>query len=159
MTFIFDHRFEYFQPVFEEIDHDLIPEKKLYIIVEVDVIADEANNFSRNWVKLEAFIGFPTLNQKFIEKAKETMGEFRCNLDIFLDYFQKNDGSDSKFIIPVMFEVLYHNLEQFGGQMGRKDTFFLQFFQHGQQSNVIIGLHVLHSEYLNHIASESMSNK
>jgi hypothetical protein len=48
MTFIFDHRFEYFQPVFEEIDHDLIPEKKLYIIVEVDVVADEANNFSRN---------------------------------------------------------------------------------------------------------------
>lgn len=43
--------------------------------------------------------------------------------------------------------------------MGGKDGFFLQFFEHGEESKIVVGLNVLHPEDLDHIAGETVPDE
>ena len=129
-TLILSNRFKYFEPTFKKIDDDLTSEHMLHLFIEIDEIADKANNLSRNGVVLKVAVAFVTLHKKFVEKLKYVERKLTRYLYVLLYPFQQKNRLNCEMVLPVHFQIFYYNLKQFGAEMRRKHTtFLLQLFQ------------------------------
>lgn len=101
-TLFLCHWFINFYPVSEDIDNCLTSEQKFDILVKVDIVADQANDFPWDWVKLIVTTAFSTLNQKLIEELEEAVWKLGGDFYIFLDFLEEDNRFDCQLIVPMV---------------------------------------------------------